>query len=127
MDDHFLGDHGEGEDRPVRGEEGGTERELKRKGGLMAELESRARARVTAYTSALIVAVASSVYLAVVPLLPAPPVVPILVGVALGALSLRNRGVSIATLYLLVYFSVLWQMIGFGFFQLLSAGVGIAV
>jgi len=93
----------------------------------MAELESRARARVTAYTSALIVAVASSVYLAVVPLLPAPPVVPILVGVALGALSLRNRGVSIATLYLLVYFSVLWQMIGFGFFQLLSAGVGIAV
>jgi len=45
----------------------------------------------------------------------------------LGALSLRNRGISIATLYLLVYFSVLWQMIGFGFFQLLSAGVGIAV
>ena len=93
----------------------------------MAELESRARARVTSYTSALIVAIASAVYLAVVPFLPAPPVVPILVGVGLGALSLRNRGVSIATLYLLVYFSVLWQMIGFGFFQLLSAGVGIAV
>jgi hypothetical protein len=93
----------------------------------MAQLEGRARARVTAYTSALIVAVASSVYLAVVPFLPAPPIVPILVGVGLGALSLRNRGVSIAALYLLVYFSVLWQMIGFGFFQLLSAGVGIAV
>jgi len=93
----------------------------------MAQLESRARARVIAYTSALIVAIASSVYLAVVPFLPAPPIVPILVGVGLGALSLRNRGISIATLYLLVYFSVLWQMIGFGFFQLLSAGVGIAV
>jgi len=93
----------------------------------MAQLESRARARVVAYTSALIVAIASSVYLAVVPFLPAPPIVPILVGVGLGALSLRNRGISIATLYLLVYFSVLWQMIGFGFFQLLSAGVGIAV
>jgi len=93
----------------------------------MAQLESRARARVIAYTSALIVAIASSVYLAVVPFLPAPPIVPILVGVGLGALSLRNRGISIATLYLLVYFSVLWQMIGFGFFQLLSAGIGIAV
>ncbi|HEV2390146.1 MAG TPA: hypothetical protein VGS04_05405, partial [Nitrososphaerales archaeon] len=93
----------------------------------MAQVESRSRARVTAYTSALIIAVASSVYLTVVPFLPAPPVFPVLVGLALGALSLRNRGISVATLYLLVYFSVLWQMIGFGFFQLLSAGVGAAV
>ncbi len=93
----------------------------------MAQVESRSRARVTAYTSALIIAVASSIYLAVVPFLPASPIVPILAGVGLGALSLRNRGISIATLYLLVYFSVLWQMIGFGFFQLLSAGVGVAV
>jgi hypothetical protein len=93
----------------------------------MAQVDSRSRARVTAYTSALIIAVASSVYLAVVPFLPAPPIVPLLVGVGLGALSLRNRGISIATLYLLVYFSVLWQLIGFGFFQLLSAGVGVAV
>jgi hypothetical protein len=93
----------------------------------MAQIDSRSRARVTAYTSALIIAVASSVYLAVVPFIPAPPILPILVGLGLGALSLRNRGISIATLYLLVYFSVLWQMIGFGFFQLLSAGVGVAV
>jgi hypothetical protein len=93
----------------------------------MDRVESRPRARVTSYTSALIIAVAASVYLVVVPFLPAAPVVPILAGVGLGALSLRNRGVAIATLYLLVYFSILWQMIGFGFFQLLSAGVGIAV
>jgi len=93
----------------------------------MAQVESRSRARVTAYTSALIIAVASSIYLAVVPFLPASPIVPLLVGVGLGVFSLRNRGVSIASLYILVYFSVLWQMIGFGFFQLLSAGVGIAV
>jgi hypothetical protein len=93
----------------------------------MAQVESRSRAKVTAYTSAFIIAVSSSVYLAVVPFLPAPPVFPILVGLALGALSLRNRGVSVAALYILVYFSVLWQMIGFGFFQLLSAGVGVAV
>jgi hypothetical protein len=83
---------------------------------LMAQVDSRSRAKVTAYTSALIIAVASSIYLAVVPFLPAPPVVPILVGITLGALSLRNRGLAVATLYLLVYFSVLWQMIGFGFF-----------
>src|SRR5271169_6053548 len=93
----------------------------------MAQLGSRSRTRVVAYTSALIIAIASSIYLAVVPFLPAPPVVPVLVGLGLGALSLRNRGIAIATLYLLVYFSVLWQMIGFGFFQLLSAGVGVAV
>lgn len=93
----------------------------------MVDVETRSRARVTAYTSAFIIAVASSVFLAVVPLLPAAPVLPILVGIGLGALSIRNRGIAIATLYLLVYFSVLWQMIGFGFFQLLSAGVGIAV
>ena len=94
---------------------------------MMAQVGSRSRTRVIAYTSALIIAIASSVYLSVVPFLPAPPVVPLLVGVGLGALSLRNRGISIATLYLLVYFSVLWQMIGFGFFQLLSAGIGLAV
>jgi hypothetical protein len=93
----------------------------------MAQVESRSRARVIAYTSALIIAIASSVYLSVVPFLPAPPIVPILVGIGLGALSMKNRGISIATLYLLVYFSVLWQLIGFGFFQLLSAGVGVAV
>ncbi|HUI01600.1 MAG TPA: hypothetical protein VLU99_03770 [Nitrososphaerales archaeon] len=93
----------------------------------MEEVESRPRARVIAYTSALIIAIASTIYLSVVPFLPAPPVVPALVGVGLGGLSLRNRGVAVATLYLLVYFSVLWQMIGFGFFQLLSAGVGLAV
>jgi len=93
----------------------------------MERVDSRSRAKVTAYTSALIIAVASSVYLAVVPFIPAPPILPILVGLGLGALSLRNRGISVATLYLLVYFSVLWQMIGFGFFQLLSAGVGVAV
>ncbi len=93
----------------------------------MAQIESRARAGVTAYTSALIIAVASSVYFVVVPLLPASPIVPLLVGAGLGALSLRNRGIAMAALYLLVYFSVLWQMIGFGFFQLLSAGVGLAV
>jgi hypothetical protein len=93
----------------------------------MAEVESRSRAKVTAYTSALIIAIASAIYLAVVPFVPASPIVPILLGIGLGALSLRNRGISIAILYLLVYFSVLWQMIGFGFFQLLSAGVGVAV
>ncbi|MDG7022881.1 MAG: hypothetical protein JRN07_05730, partial [Nitrososphaerota archaeon] len=93
----------------------------------MVEVETRSRARVTAYTSAVIIAVSASVFLAVVPLLPAAPVIPILVGIGLGALSMRNRGIAIATLYLLVYFSVLWQMIGFGFFQLLSAGVGVAV
>jgi hypothetical protein len=93
----------------------------------MADVESRTRARVTSYTSALIVAVSSSVFLAVVPFLPAPPVVPLLVGLGLGALSLKNRGMAVATLYLLVYFSILWQLIGFGFFQLLSAQVGLAV
>ena len=92
-----------------------------------AEVESTSRARVVTYTSAIIIAIASSVFLAVVPFLPAPPVLPVLVGIGLGGLSLRNRGISVAALYLLVYFSVLWQLIGFGFFQLLSAGVGIAV
>ncbi|MDA4118396.1 MAG: hypothetical protein OK455_08645 [Thaumarchaeota archaeon] len=93
----------------------------------MTRVESRVRAKVTAYTSALIIVAASSVFLTVVPFLPASPIVPLMVSFGLGALSLRSRGVSIAILYLLVYFSVLWQMIGFGFFQLLSAGVGIAV
>ncbi len=93
----------------------------------MDQIESRSRARVTAYTSALIIAIASAVYLVVVPFLPAAPVVPVLVGAGLGALSLKNRGIAIATLYLLFYFSVLWQLIGFGFFQLLSDGIGVAV
>lgn len=93
----------------------------------MQQLESITRVRVTNYTTALFIAVSSSVFFLVVPFIPASPVLPILVGLGLGALSFRNSGLSLASLYILVYFSILWQLIGFGFFQLLRSGVGIAL
>ena len=93
----------------------------------MEQPGTRARARVTGYTASLFIVLASFAFLDVVPLLPDPPIGPLLVALGLGALSTRNRGASVAALYLLVFFTVLWQMIGFGFFQLLRSGVGVVV
>jgi hypothetical protein len=92
----------------------------------MEQHETRARAQVTEYTASLFIVLASFAFLDVVPFLPGAPIFPLLVALGLGALSMKNRGASIAALYLLVFFTVLWQMIGFGFFQLLRAGVGVA-
>jgi hypothetical protein len=93
----------------------------------MEQFETRARARITAYTSAIFVGLASLVFFVYVPFIPDSPILPFLVALALAALSLKNRGGAVAALYLLVFFATLWQMIGFGFFQLLRAGVGVAV
>jgi hypothetical protein len=93
----------------------------------MEQLGTRARARIIEYTTSLFVVLATFAFLDVVPLLPDAPILPLLVALGLGALSTRNTGVSVTLLYLLVFFGALWQMIGFGFFQLLRAGVGVVV
>lgn len=93
----------------------------------MEQIETGARARITGYTASFFIALASFAFLDVVPFLPDAPFLPLLVAIGLGALSTRNRGFSVTVLYLLVFFGALWQMIGFGFFQLLQAGVGVAV
>jgi len=93
----------------------------------MKQIESKARVRVTEYTASLLVVLASFLFFTFVPFIPDPPVIPFLIALGLGALSLRNKGVSVTILYILVFFAALWQMIGFGFFQLLAAGVGVAV
>jgi hypothetical protein len=93
----------------------------------MKQLDSKARTRVTDYTASLFVVLASFLFFAFVPFIPDPPVIPLFVALALGAISLRNRGASVTILYVMVFFGILWQMIGFGFFQLLAAGVGVAV
>ena len=93
----------------------------------MKQIESKARTRVTDYTASLFVVLASFLFFAFVPFIPDSPIIPLFVALALGAVSLRNRGASVTILYVLVFFGILWQMIGFGFFQLLAAGVGVAV
>jgi len=93
----------------------------------MNQIESKARNRVTEYTASLIVVLASFFFFFFVPFVPDSPVVPFLIALGLGAVSLKNRGAAVTILYILVFFAVLWQMIGFGFFQLLAAGVGVAV
>jgi hypothetical protein len=93
----------------------------------MKQIDSKARARVTDYTASLFVFLASFLFFTFVPFIPDPPIIPFFVALALGAVSLRNRGASVTILYIMVFFAVLWQMIGFGFFQLLAAGVGVAV
>jgi hypothetical protein len=93
----------------------------------MKQIESKARTRVTDYTACLFVVLASFLFFTFVPFIPDPPFIPLFVAIALGALSLRNRGAAVTILYVLVFFAVLWQLIGFGFFQLLAAGVGVAV
>ena len=93
----------------------------------MEQFETKARARITEYTASGFVFLAALVFFTSVPFLPDSPVVPGLVGLALAGVSMKNRGAAVASLYLLVFIATLWQMIGFGFFQLLRAGVGVAV
>jgi hypothetical protein len=93
----------------------------------MQQIETITRARVNKYTTAVFISVSAAAFFNVVPLIPAAPVLPILVGLGLGAYSLRNLGGSLAFLYILVYFGILWQLIGFGFFQLLKSAIGAAL
>lgn len=86
-----------------------------------------ARARVKRLTTALTVGVAASVFLTVVRFLPEAPALPIIVGVALGAIYLRAPAASLIGVYLLAFAAVAWQLLGFGFMQLLGTGLGFAV
>jgi len=84
--------------------------------------QSEARTRVNKYTTSPIIALASFFFLTIVPLLPGAateaPILPLLIGVGLGISSLRNPKWASRILCTLVFFSILYQLIGFGLIEL---------
>jgi hypothetical protein len=88
---------------------------------------SRTRARIDTYATAVITFAAAGVFLSAVSFIPAAPFLPLVIAAVLGAVSLRESGAASAALYVLAFFSILWQLVGFGFFHMLASAVGLVV
>ena len=88
---------------------------------------SEIRGKFRTYTSAVLVGITTFVLLMVIPFLPSGYILPILLGFGLAILYLRETGLALVILYILTYFSIIWQLLGFGFFQLLDTSVGLVV
>jgi len=87
---------------------------------------TRVRNRMNKYTAAPIIALSSFIFMTIVPFLPGSPVFPILLAIALGILTfLKSPGWSSAILYVIVFLSLVWQLIGFGIFQIQQSTMGI--
>jgi hypothetical protein len=92
-----------------------------------SEITTPVRERIKTYTSCLIIWITTFVLLTAVPLFPGGVILPVLLGVGLSLVYLKEPDVSLIILYLLTYFSIMWELVGFGFFQLLATSVGIVV
>jgi hypothetical protein len=94
----------------------------------MGTSQSGARTRVNTYTTSPIVALASFSFMTLVPFLPGEPLLPLLISVGLGIYSLRNPKWASRILCTLVFFSILWQLIGFGLMdsRLYGSSMGLA-
>ena len=85
------------------------------------------RTKIRTYTSALIIWLATFSLLSAVQFLPGGSILPALLGVGLALVYLKEGGLALIILYILTYFAIIWQLLGFGFFQLLTSGVGVVV
>lgn len=85
-----------------------------------ARAQSEARKKVNRYTSAPIIAVSTISFLSIVSFIPGPPVVPILLAVGLALLSLRKPDWATSILSILAFLAILWQLLGFGFAEILT-------
>jgi hypothetical protein len=87
---------------------------------------TRVRSRINKYTAAPIIALSSFIFMTIVPFLPGSPVFPMLMAIALGILTfLKSPSWSSAILYVIVFLSLLWQLIGFGIFQIQQSTMGV--
>ena len=93
----------------------------------VAQSLSYARRRMNAYTAALMMALASFVFLTTVPFLPGSPILPLLASVALAVSSLKRPSWASGVLYALAFLSILWQLSGFGLPQFFQTSVGAIV
>lgn len=89
-----------------------------------ARAESQARKRVNRYTSAPIIAVSTFFFLSIVRFIPGSPVVPTLLALGLAALSFRRPVWAVSILSLLAFAAILWQLLGFGFADILTKSLG---
>jgi hypothetical protein len=88
------------------------------------EASSRVRKRVDNYTSAFVMAVSTFAFLSIVNFLPGAPLLPLLIGAGLGLATLSRPVWAGSVLALLVFLSILWQLIGFGLVGLTNSTVG---
>jgi len=85
-----------------------------------ARAQSEARKKVNRYTSAPIIAVSTISFLSIISFIPGPPVVPILLALGLALSSLRKPDWATSILSILAFLAILWQLLGFGFAEILT-------
>ncbi len=88
---------------------------------------TRSRLQVNRLVSAPVVAVGSFAFMTAIPFLPGAPVFPLLVAIGLGFLSIRSPGWVSGTLLVISFFSITWQLLGFGLLNLFSTTGGSAL
>ncbi len=91
------------------------------------EVSSQIREKIKTYSYSLIVGITALVLLSVAPLFPGGYALPIIVAIGLTIGYLREPDIALIILYLLTYFSIIYQLVGFGFFQLLATSVGVVI
>ncbi len=90
-------------------------------------ITTRSRLQVNRLVSAPVVAIGSFALMTAVPFLPGAPIFPLLLALGLGFLSIRSPRWVSATLLALSFFSITWQLLGFGLLQLFNTTAGSAL
>jgi hypothetical protein len=90
-------------------------------------LSTGSRLRANRFVAAPLVALGTFGFMTAVPFLPGAPVFPLLVAAGLGFLSIRSPGWASGTLLAVSFFSITWQLLGFGLLNLFNTVAGSAL
>ncbi len=85
---------------------------------------SVARTKIDSYSTSAILAISSFFFLTLIPFLPGTPILQLLLSAGLGISALRRPVWAAGVLAILVFFSVLWQIVGFGLVGLIQTPYG---
>ena len=81
---------------------------------------SKQRQKIDNYTIIIIMFVAGSVILTLIPFLPGAPFVPMLISAGIASLAFKKPRIASGILSILVYVAFFWQINGFGIYRLLD-------
>jgi len=84
---------------------------------------SKTRQKLDSYTTIALTFIASSIFLSIVPFIPASPFLPVLISAGISALSFKRPKWSSSIFCLLVFFAIFWQITGFGIYQLAQTNI----
>ena len=83
--------------------------------------------KVDRYLDPVLTAVCSASFFLLVPMMPGSPVLPVLVGAGLGLYAVRSARRAAAVFYVLVFASIVWQLLGFGLATMVTTAPGVLV